>query len=122
MFGQPASWHTVCRPSDLTIECSAVNSGPILAVVRIHDGLRSMGVSALRASTRSMRRPSGVTVTAGSLVGGSCRAAPGTGYAALAASPETGPYAVGVRPHGGWPGRPSGIRLDGLRRQEREVR
>ncbi|GAA2732067.1 hypothetical protein GCM10009867_07170 [Pedococcus aerophilus] len=61
-------------------------SGPIFAVVRIHSGLRSIGVSALRASTRSMRRPSGATVTADSLAfafgcaaGG--RYAAGHGYA-----------------------------------------
>ena len=40
-----------------------MNSGPIVAVVRIQVGLRSMGVSALRASTRSSRRPSGAMVT-----------------------------------------------------------
>jgi hypothetical protein len=34
-----------------------------VAFVRIHDGFFSMGVSALRASTRSMRRPSGAMVT-----------------------------------------------------------
>ncbi len=43
MLGQPASWHTVCSPSPLTIEWIWVNSGPILAVVRIHSGLRSIG-------------------------------------------------------------------------------
>ena len=61
--GQPASWHTVCRPSVFTSERSSVYSGPIFAVVRIHSGLRSIGVSALRASTRSIRRPSGATLT-----------------------------------------------------------
>jgi hypothetical protein len=63
MLGQAASWHTVCKPSPLTIECSSVKAGPILAVVRIHSGLRSIGVCALRASTRSIRRPSGAIVT-----------------------------------------------------------
>ena len=38
---------------------SSVYSGPILARVLIHAGLRSIGVSALRASSRSRRRPSG---------------------------------------------------------------
>src|SRR5690606_28712853 len=42
-------------------------SGPILAVVRIQDGLRSIGVSALRASTRRSLRPSGAIVTISSL-------------------------------------------------------
>ena len=62
MFGHPASWQTVWSFSVFTIEWIAVYSGPILAVVRIHSGLRSMGVSELRASTRSRRRPSGATV------------------------------------------------------------
>ena len=62
MLGQDASWHTVCRPWPLTRDCIWEYSGPILAVVRIQLGLRSMGVSALRASTRNMRRPSGATV------------------------------------------------------------
>src|SRR3954449_4416074 len=63
MLGQPASWHTVCRPSLFTKLVRAVYSGPIRAVVLIHGGLRSIGVSALRASTRSNRRPSGASVT-----------------------------------------------------------
>ena len=63
MFGQPASWHTVCSPSRFTRPVSSRYSGPIRAVVRIHSGLRSIGVCALRASTRSMRRPSGATDT-----------------------------------------------------------
>ena len=46
-----------------TSEVSSRYSGPIRAVVRIHAGLRSIGVSALRASTRSRRRPSGATDT-----------------------------------------------------------
>src|SRR5437763_1491878 len=59
MLGQPASWQTVCRPSRCTSPRSAVNCGPIRAVTLIQGGLRSMGVSALRASMRSMRRPAG---------------------------------------------------------------
>ncbi len=39
----------------------AVNSGPIFALILIQGGLRSIGVSALRASIRSIRRPSGAT-------------------------------------------------------------
>ena len=70
MLGQPASWQTVCRPWPFTIEWIWVYSGPIRAVVRIHSGLRSIGVSALRASTRSIRRPSGATVTPASLRSG----------------------------------------------------
>src|SRR3954453_9879905 len=57
MLGQPASWQTVCSPSDLTSDWSAVYSGPILARVLIHSGLRSMGVCALRTSRRSSLRP-----------------------------------------------------------------
>ena len=59
MLGQPASWHTVCSPSDFTRLWSALYSGPIFARVLIHSGLRSIGVSALRTSSRSSLRPSG---------------------------------------------------------------
>src|SRR5699024_3163632 len=45
-------------------------SGPMTALVWIHSGLRSIGTSALRASMRSMRRPSGAMVT---LMPPSCR-------------------------------------------------
>src|SRR5262245_61005215 len=62
MLGQPASWQTVCRPSRWTRPRSWVNSGPIVALTLIQSGLRSIGVSALRASTRSRRRPSGATM------------------------------------------------------------
>ena len=41
-------------------------AGPIVALVRIHSGLRSIGVCALRASRRIIRRPCGATVTLGS--------------------------------------------------------
>src|SRR5215510_8091466 len=61
MLGQPASWHTVWRPSRCTRPRRCVYSGPILAETLIHDGLRSIGVSAFRASMRSKRRPSGTT-------------------------------------------------------------
>src|SRR5258705_9373214 len=61
MLGQPASWQTVWRPSRWTSPRRCVYSGPILAETLIHDGLRSIGVSALRASMRSRRRPSGTT-------------------------------------------------------------
>ena len=64
---QPASSQTVCRPSRRTNPFSAVYSGPILARVLIHGGLRSMGVSALRTSSRSSLRPSGVTLMAAML-------------------------------------------------------
>ena len=52
MLGQPASSHTVCRPSRRTRDFSSVYSGPILARVLIHEGLRSIGVCALRTSSR----------------------------------------------------------------------
>src|SRR5918911_2790247 len=63
MLGQPASWQTVCRPSRCTSPRMWVYSGPILALTLIHGGFRSIGVSALRASMRSMRRPSAAIVT-----------------------------------------------------------
>jgi hypothetical protein len=44
MFGHPASWQTVCNPSDFTSPCRWVYAGPILARVLIHSGFRSMGV------------------------------------------------------------------------------
>src|SRR5215475_4551428 len=69
MLGQPASWQTVCSPSRWTRPRTAVNSGPIVALILIHGGLRSIGVAALRASMRSIRRPSGAT----------CPAPPGAG-------------------------------------------
>ena len=62
IFGQAASWQTVCSPSDATRERSLVYSGPMLARVLIHSGLRSIGVSVFRASMRSSLRPSGAIV------------------------------------------------------------
>src|SRR5690349_16525463 len=61
MLGQPASWQTVWSPSDFTRLCRCLYSGPILARVLIHSGLRSIGVSELRTSRRSSLRPSGTT-------------------------------------------------------------
>src|ERR1700734_3411089 len=61
MFGQPASWQTVCRPSLLTSSFSAEYSGPVRSRVLIHAGFFSIGVCALRASRRSIRRPSGAS-------------------------------------------------------------
>ena len=101
MLGQPASWHTVCNPSRETSPRNWVYSGPILALTLIHGGLRSIGVSALRASIRSMRRPSGATVAgrAGcSVVGADCsivtkpsvrRSAPVDERRATAVTPES---------------------------------
>src|ERR1035438_4484164 len=63
MFGQPASSHTVCRPSRLTRPFSSVWAGPGRSRVLIHGGLRSMGVWLLRASRRSSLRPSGASTT-----------------------------------------------------------
>ena len=62
IFGHAASWHTVCKPSDLTNERRRVYSGPIFARVLIHSGLRSIGTRALRASMRIILRPSGAIV------------------------------------------------------------
>ena len=42
MLGQPASWHTVCRPSDFTRLRSSVSSGPIRARVVIQSGFFSI--------------------------------------------------------------------------------
>ena len=63
MLGQAASSHTVCSPSAFTSDFSAVYSGPIDARVLIHAGFFSIGVSALRTSSRSILRPSGAIVT-----------------------------------------------------------
>src|SRR5215207_8252434 len=63
MLGQPASSHTVCRPPVRTSDLSSVYCGPVRALVRIHGGLRSIGLSALRTSSRSSLRPSGAIVT-----------------------------------------------------------
>ena len=59
IFGQAASWQTVCNPSVETRDLNFVYSGPITALVFIHSGFRSIGVCALRASIRSNLRPSG---------------------------------------------------------------
>src|ERR1700729_702404 len=61
MFGQPASWQTVCSPSAFTRSFSAEYSGPVRSRVLIHAGFFSIGVCALRASRRSIRRPSGAS-------------------------------------------------------------
>ena len=61
MLGQPASWHTVCRPASATSCRRCVYSGPIRARVLIQGGFRSIAVSALRASSRSRRRPLGAS-------------------------------------------------------------
>src|SRR4051812_10487762 len=61
MLGQPASWQTVCSPSRFTRSATAAYSGPVLSLIFSHSGLRSIGVSALRASTRSRRRAPGST-------------------------------------------------------------
>src|ERR1051325_7504800 len=63
MLGQPASSHTVCRPSRRARLVSSVYAGPSRALVLIHDGFFSIGVWLLRTSTRSNFRPSGATVT-----------------------------------------------------------
>src|SRR5918912_3416021 len=59
MLGQPASSHTVCRPSRRTSDFNSVYSGPVLSLVLIQSGLRSMGVWLLRTSRRSSLRPAG---------------------------------------------------------------
>src|SRR5215207_4332953 len=75
MLGQPASSHTVCRPSRRTSDLSSVYSGPVLSRVLIHSGLRSIGTWLLRTSSRSSLRPEGSTLGeeagAGALVGAS---------------------------------------------------
>ena len=72
MFGQPASSHTVARPEPFTRPLSSVKFGPVATRVRIHSGLRSMGVWELRTSSRNIFRPParswlGPTVTAPTL-------------------------------------------------------
>src|SRR5689334_22711354 len=67
MLGQPASSHTVCRPPLRTRPLSSEYCGPVWARVRIHSGLRSIGVSRLRTSRRGSLRPSGAIVTAARL-------------------------------------------------------
>src|SRR5687768_6539958 len=59
MLGQPASSHTVCRPSRRTSDFSWVYSGPVLSRVLIHSGLRSIGTWLLRTSRRRSFRPAG---------------------------------------------------------------
>ena len=59
MFGHPASWQTVCKPSFLTMSLMRVYSGPVLSLVLIHSGFFSIGTSALRASMRRSFLPSG---------------------------------------------------------------
>src|SRR5215207_8581446 len=76
MLGQPAASQTVCSPSRRTRLLSSVYSGPIRARVLIHGGLRSIGVSALRTSSRSIRRPWGSTVTSPSLRRGAAGSLP----------------------------------------------
>src|SRR3954451_14912559 len=61
MLGQPASSHTVCRPSRRTSDLSSVYSGPVRSRVLIHSGLRSIGTWLLRTSSRSSLRPEGAT-------------------------------------------------------------
>src|SRR5829696_6967510 len=61
MLGQPASSHTVCRPSRRTSDFSSVYSGPVFSRVLIHSGLRSIGTWLLRTSRRSSLRPAGST-------------------------------------------------------------
>src|SRR5918992_1557611 len=81
MLGQPASSHTVCSPPERTSDLSSVYCGPVRALVLIHGGLRSIGVSLLRTSRRRSLRPSGAMVTS-------------PGYAA-------GPVLHGLHPRGG---------------------
>ena len=77
MLGQPASSHTVCRPPERTSPLSSEYCGPVWARVRIHSGLRSMGVALLRTSRRSSFRPSGAIVTGTRLRGCAERRTPG---------------------------------------------
>src|SRR5262245_33181943 len=88
MLGQPASWQTVCRPSRSTRPRRCENCGPMVAFTLIHGGLRSIGVSALRASMRSIRRPSGATSV-------TCAAYVARGPAAAGTGGDTGHSAPG---------------------------
>src|SRR5579859_1564755 len=63
MLGQPACSQTVCRFSRRTRSFSSLYCGPVRSRVLIQAGLRSIGVWLLRASSRSIRRPSGASTT-----------------------------------------------------------
>src|SRR5260370_11871212 len=85
MLGQPASSQTVCRPSRRTSSFIAVCSGPVRSRVLTYGGLRSVGVWLLRASSRSIRRPSGASTTPSAYVlrrDGAATSLAGTGAAA----------------------------------------
>src|SRR5918992_4070971 len=71
MLGQPASSHTVCSPPERTSDLSSVYCGPVRALVLIHGGLCSIGVSLLRTSRRRSLRPSGAMVTSPGYAAGS---------------------------------------------------
>src|SRR6266566_7734212 len=68
MFGQPASSHTVCRPSRWTRFFSARYSGPVRSRVLIHGGFFSIGVWLFLVSSRRSRRPSGAITTTSAYV------------------------------------------------------
>src|SRR6185312_17205788 len=89
MLGQPASSQTVCRPPLRTSPLSSEYCGPVWARVRIHSGLRSIGVSLLRTSRRSSLRPSGAIVTSARLRGE-------IGFAAVVVSRRQSPPARGA--------------------------
>ena len=104
MFGHPACSQTVCSCSRRTRSFSAEYCGPVRSRVLIHAGLRSIGVWLLRASSRSIRRPSGASttisgyvprpdgVTARGIMSGAARAAPG--WPARAGGPGSPPGAA----------------------------
>src|SRR5919109_172100 len=102
MFGQPASWHTVCSPWSRTRSRSARYSGPVRSRVLIQGGLRSTGVWLLRASIRSSLRSPGATV----IPLGYARPARDLGGEAGDAAPPGLTSVTGtlpVRNHGGMP-------------------
>src|SRR6202035_2684735 len=70
MLGQPASSQTVCSPSLRTRVFSCVYDGPVRSLVLIHGGFRSIGTWLVRASRRSIRRPSGASTTPSEYVAG----------------------------------------------------
>src|ERR1022692_1898623 len=90
ILGHPASSQTVCSPSLRTSCLSSVYCGPVRSRVLIQGGLRSIGVWLLRASRRSMRRPSGASTTA-------------PGYVRRAADATDARFAVETAPGGKWP-------------------
>ena len=57
MFGQPAASHTVFSPAFRTRRFRSINSGPILALTRIHSGRFALTSSAMPSTPAWANRP-----------------------------------------------------------------